>query len=191
MSRFLAIAGTPGTGKKTLAPAVAVRLGLRSVALNGLLTPAESARSSEGIDPRRLRGRLLARARGNSLVYGHLVADVLEKGDIARVVVLRCDPMELRRRLGIRGYPTSKVTENVEAELIGVVSADCVRKFGRRRCFEFDTTSKSVEASAAGVAKLLGSSRPRGAAVDWVPHYSSAEKLRSLLSGARTDSALT
>lgn len=191
MGLFLGITGTPGTGKKTLAPAVAEELGLPCVSLNGLLTSAEKARSSRGVDPRRLRRRLLKVAGGASIVYGHLVPDALAKGDVERVVVLRCNPEVLRRRLQLRGYPTSKVVENVEAELIGVVSASCIAKFGSEKCAEFDTTSRGVRSSTGAVAKLLGSRRSKGTLVDWVPLYSSAEKLRSLLSDARTDSALT
>jgi broad-specificity NMP kinase len=159
--------------------------------LNDLLTPAEGAKQSQGIDPRKLRPRLLRKARAGSVVYGHLLPDVLERRDVERVVILRCEPEVLRRRLALRAYPASKVTENVEAELIGVVSAACIARFGRTRCAEFDTTSQDVRSSVRAVAGLLASSRSTGAAVDWVPLYSSAEKLRSLLSGARTDSAFT
>jgi broad-specificity NMP kinase len=97
----------------------------------------------------------------------------------------------LKRRLRKRGYSPAKVTENVEAELIGVVSASCISRFGRLRCAEFDTSSRSVRISVGKVAGLLSVPRSEGAPVDWVPLYSSAEKLRSLLSDERTDSAFT
>jgi len=178
----LAITGTPGTGKKTLAPAVSAKLGLACVGLNELLSAGERARASRGVDPRLLRKRLLRQAKGASLVYGHLVPDVLEKGDVDRVVVLRCNPSVLARRLRDRGYSASKVAGNVEAELIGVVSAACLSRFGAKRCAEFDTSSRSVQRSVAAVARLLSAARSGGAPMDWVPLYSSAEKLRSLLS---------
>ena len=182
MVRFLGITGTPGTGKKTLAPAVAKELGVPFIGLNELLTPSERVRTSRGVDPRLLRKRLLRRTRETALVYGHLVPDVLERGDVERVVVLRCNPSKLARRLRQRSYPRAKVAENVEAELIGVVSAASILRFGGRRCADFDTSSRSVTNSAAAVAKLLRAPHPRGARVDWVALYSSAEKLRSLLS---------
>jgi adenylate kinase len=191
MGRFLGITGTPGTGKKTLAPSVARLLGLPCISLNGLLTPREVAEDSPGADPRRLRTRLLGRARGTNVVFGHMVPDVLTKGELERVVVLRCNPSVLRLRLHQRGYSAEKVTGNVEAELIGVVAAACISKFGRRKVAEFDTTASGVRNSAEAVAGLLQSSRSPGAPIDWVPLYSSAEKLRSLLSEASTDSAFT
>ena len=191
MGRFLAITGTPGTGKKTLAPAVAKELGLPCVGLNQLLSPGELRKADEGVDTRKLRGRLLATAKGTVLVYGHLVPDVLETGDVRRVVVLRCEPKVLRRRLLGRGYAAPKLRQNLEAELIGVVFADSVKRFGFAKCAQFDSTSRKVRESVRAVARLLGSRKGGGAAIDWVPRYSSAEKLRSLLSDARTDSAFT
>ena len=189
MGRFLGITGTPGTGKKTLAPRVAKALGLPAVGLNDLLRARERASASRGVDPSKLRRRLLKLTGGPEVVYGHMVPDVLEKRDAQRVVVLRCDPLELGRRLRSRGYSFAKVAGNVEAELIGVVSAACISKFGRGRVAEFDTTSSSVRASVEAVRGLL--TGKAGAMIDWVPFYSSAEKLRSLLSEASTDSALT
>ncbi len=191
MGRFLGITGTPGTGKKTLAPKVAKSLGLPVIGLNDLLTTREKARASRGVDPARLRRRLLKLAGGSLVVYGHMVPDVLTKRDAQRVVVLRCDPSELGTRLRARGYPAAKVAGNVEAELIGVVSAACISKFGRSNVAEFDTTATGVEKSVEAVRGLLTGARNAGAPVDWVPFYSSAEKLRSLLSAASTDSAFT
>lgn len=191
MGRFLGIAGTPGTGKKTIAPLVAKALGLQVVGINDLLTARERTTASLGADPAKLRRRLLKRTMGTCIVYGHMVPDVLAKRDVSRVVVLRCEPSALARRLRQRKYSPAKIADNVEAELIGVVSADCVSKFGREKVVEFDTTSATAKDSAKAVRGLLSGKSRAGAPVDWVPFYSSAEKLRSLLSEASTDSALT
>lgn len=191
MGRFLGITGTPGTGKKTIAPLVARSLGLPVVGLNQLLTRREVATGSEGVDPEKLRRRLLGRFRGRVLVFGHLLPDVLGRSEVDRVVVLRCDPSVLKRRLRLRRYTPEKVAANVEAELIGVISASCVLRYGWEKVSEFDTTSAGARDSVAGVVRLLSSAHPRVSRLDWVPHYSSAVKLRSLLSVERTDSAFT
>jgi len=191
MERFLGITGTPGTGKKTIAPLVAEILGLPLIGLNEVLSVRELATASRGVDSRMLRRRLLKRAKGRTLVFGHMIPDVLESTDVGNVVVLRCDPSQLKVRLSQRGYSLKKVTANVEAELIGVVSAACISKFGRARVSEFDTTAEPVGSSARAVARLLSSRRLKGEVIDWVPCYSSAEKLRSLLSVESTDSAFT
>ncbi|MDG6902600.1 MAG: AAA family ATPase [Nitrososphaerota archaeon] len=191
MGRFLGITGTPGTGKKTLAPKVAVQLGLPCIGLNQLLTGGELTEPERGVDPRKLRKRLMKRHDRRAVVFGHMVPDVLEKRDLEKVVVLRCEPSVLGRRLRRRGYTEEKVAANVEAELIGFVSAGCISKYGRGKMAEFDTTDRLIRGSAKAVARLLGSPESKGKLIDWVPLYSSAVKLRSLLSDASTDSAFT
>ena len=191
MGLILGITGTPGTGKKTLAPKVAKALGMPVFSINNLLSPLERSSAAKGVDPLTLRRRLMRRNPGRCVVFGHLVPDVLQKRDIERVVVLRCDPSVLRRRLSLRGYSSAKVAGNVEAELIGVVSASCYGRFGPKKVVEFDATRASIAESARKVERLLTSRTPRKAPLDWVPAYSSAEKLRSLLSVARTESAFT
>ena len=168
MGKLLAITGTPGTGKKTVAPLVASSLGLQAIALTDLLTRSEKRASSAGVDPVRLRRRLLSRVKGRCVVYGHMVPDVLERRQVERVVVLRCDPYVLAKRLRARGYPAAKVAGNVEAELIGVVASACTSKFGRSRVFELDTTKNGVRHSAEAVHRSLTAKRPRTVQIDWM-----------------------
>ncbi len=191
MGRFFGITGTPGTGKKTLAPPVAEILGLPCVSLNDLVPTSKKRSGSAEVDPAGLRRRLLSRGGGRCLAYGHLFPDVLERRDVERVVVLRCDPAVLKRRLLSRRYSAGKVTMNVEAELIGLISSACVSKYGGGRVVEFDTTSRNVASSAKGVAGLLKAPYPIAPQIDWLDSYASAVKFRSLFSAARRESALT
>ncbi len=191
MGRFLGITGTPGTGKKTLAPLVAEALGLPCVGLNDLVPHPKRKRETVQVDTGVLRRRLLGSIDGRCVVHGHLLPDVLRRSEVERVVVLRCDPKVLKRRLRSRGYEAAKVTANVEAELIGLVSALCFHRFGEARVVEYDATSSRVPRSTEMVAGLFTSPHARVARVDWLERYGSASKLRSLLSVARTESAFT
>ena len=204
LPRIIGITGTPGTGKKTVAPMVAALLGLPPpIALNSLSTEPE-------IDPRVLRKRLLRRlspglaattatTTTTAIVFGHLLADVMAPREARMVALLRCDPSVLRDRLAQRGYSEEKLTSNVEAELIGVVLDSCARRFGEV-LREYDTTSASAQEVArriASDAKSLGSPRgkpqpPGGLAparhpstpwIDWTLDYGSSSRLRSLLWG--------
>jgi adenylate kinase len=191
---YLGLTGTPGTGKKTLAPMVAARLGIQCHGLNELAAEYGLVRKASGgaeVDPRLLGRRIAASVSGPCLLYGHLLPDAFDRGQFSRVVVLRCEPKTLRFRLARRGYSEAKVSENVEAELIGLVSARAVEAFGSERVAEFDTTTTSPASAACAVADLLrlkGETRPR---VDWLPSYDSPEKLNSLLRPSRTASPLT
>jgi adenylate kinase len=182
---IVGICGTPGTGKKTVAPIVASLLGLPApVSLNSLVRKGE-----DEVDPRALRRSLLKLKPGRAVVFGHLLPHVLNRPEVAAVALLRCDPSVLRERLVERQYPAAKVAQNVEAELIGVVLDECVRRFGDDRVREYDTTSASPEKVAAAIARYArkgaSPSGKRKAWIDWTLDYGSSIKLRSLLGGGR------
>ncbi len=194
MPRFVGITGTPGTGKKTVAPIVASALGIPCYGLNelaisfGLAKPA--LRGSE-IDTAALAKKISHELSCPALVYGHLLPYVLEKRAVSRVVVLRCEPSVIKRRLLARRYAFEKVLENVEAELIGVVSSDARSAFGEQKTAEFDTSDTNPGIAAASVTEMVrkpGGSRPL---IDWTLDYDSASKLTSLLSERNTESALS
>ena len=83
----------------------------------------------------------------------------------------------------------------MEAELIGVVLDECVRRFGSRLVREYDTTSSSPKAVASEIAKdseAAGAPRSRAPAwIDWTLRYDSSTKLRSLLAGESEPPAST
>ena len=186
MRGIVGICGTPGTGKKTIAPKVATVLGFPgALSINSL-----AAKGALDVDIKQLRAELLKSRPPRFVLFGHLLPDVLRKGEAAFVAVLRCDPSVLGKRLGERGYPPAKVTANVEAELIGLLLYECVTKYGSNLVREYDTTSASPEEVAEAIgkdAKAALKSRPkpgtrrRPAWRDWTLDYGSSSKLRSLL----------
>jgi adenylate kinase len=196
---IVGICGTPGTGKKTVAPKVAELLGLPpAVSINSL-----APKGAVEVDPAQVRGALLRSKPSGAVLFGHLLPDVLRRREAALVAVLRCDPAVLRKRLMARGYPPEKVTENVEAELIGVLLYECVITYGNALVREYDTTAARPEAVAKAIARdakvtstgVVGGARPSRRAsppwIDWTLDYGSSSKLRSLLAGRREPPAST
>ncbi len=185
MPRFVGITGTPGTGKKTLAPLVASRLGLPCHGLNDLALSYGFV-NLEGIiqeiDTAALAKKISHELSGPALVYGHLLPYVLEKRAVSRVVVLRCQPSVIKRRLLARGYAFEKILENVEAELIGVLSSDARLAFGEQKTTEFDTSAADSGAAAASVTEMVRKPRGSRPLIDWTLDYDSASKLKFLLS---------
>ena len=146
------------------------------------------------MDPSKLRKKLLAEAPPGALVYGHMVPDVLRKGEVEFVAVLRCEPSELKRRLEARRYPGEKITENVEAELIGVVLDESIRVFGAKAVREYDTTGRTPDSVARSIARdyrRRASKSAKKPFIDWTIRYDSSTKLRSLLSPPSTEPAST
>lgn len=167
MPRPVALTGTPGTGKSAVASALAPTL--RSIEIADLARARGTARSVRGgiaVDLERLRRQLRGPTSltGLDLVVGHL-AHLLPLRD---VVVLRCHPEELERRLrrARRGRPAER-HENGIAEATDVILLEA--RGPGRRVWEIDTTGRSVAQVARAVARRV---RERGRSsygrVDWL-----------------------
>jgi adenylate kinase len=188
------LTGSPGTGKKSIAPLLAGLIKARLIDVNALALVGAASKTKGGykVDLRKLRSKLLKKDLSHSVVFGHLVPDVLREGEADFVAVLRCEPTELKSRLTTRGYSHEKVLENVEAELIGVVLDTSVRAFGAVAVHEYDSTGSKP----ASVARMIADDYAARAVhagpwIDWTLNYDSSTKLRSLLSTPRTEPAST
>ncbi|HEY6283747.1 MAG TPA: AAA family ATPase [Nitrososphaerales archaeon] len=193
MGELVGITGTPGTGKKSISPLAAKTLGLRSVSINDLAQHSGLLDSeADGVvDVRKLKKVLAKSLHGPALVYGHLLPQVFGPDSMVKVVVLRSDPFVLKNRLEGRGYARDKVTANVEAELIGLVSSEAFETFGESRTVEFDTSHTSGSEAARLITIAIRAEPAHEKRIDWTFNYDSARKLRSLLSTGTGKSGFT
>jgi len=165
----IALTGTPGVGKSTLAKAAAAA-GWRIVDVKewaereGCVAGYDEDDQAVAIDVDGLATRVPADDGSRVLYDGHLSHLLPLDG----AWVLRCDPDVLRGRLQARGYAAAKVQENVEAEAIDIILMEALDAFGphvRQR----DGTSRSpaellAAFSSPGVEALK---RPDVEDVDW------------------------
>ncbi len=165
----VAVTGTPGTGKTTATEHLDTDLDI--VHLNdviqeeGLYTEVDEARDSKVADLDAVRDWL--EGREDVLVESHL-SHLL---DADRVVVLRCAPGELERRLIERGEPTEKAQENDESEALDVILSEAVRYHGREHVYEIDTTDRDPETVADDIEAVLAGDRdPSAGEVDFTEY---------------------
>jgi broad-specificity NMP kinase len=125
------------------------------------------------------------------VVYGHLLTDVVRRGEARRVFVLRCEPLELKKRLVLRGYSGKKLRDNLEAELIGVLLSSAIEAFGDARVTEVDTTESTPSAATRKMLALIDEDSRKEKRIDWTLAYVSAEKLTSLFPAVSKGAALT
>jgi len=150
----IALTGTPGTGKTT----VAELLPFRVIDINAL-TRDEGL--SIGTDPE--RGCLIADVD----LLAKRVEELAPEGDeelvileghfshqlASEAIVLRTRPSFLRERLARRGYPEKKVRENLEAEALDVILVEAMEWCDR--VSEIDATGRSPREVADLVVGIL------------------------------------
>lgn len=183
----VALTGTPGTGKTTVADRLETDLAV--VHLNDVIHEEDLTGS---VDEERdsLVADLDAVAawlgeyeaeRGDLLVESHLA----HLFDADRVVVLRCAPEDLERRLVGRGgsepraeenTPAAepsralarKARENAESEALDVVLSEAVERHGEGNVYEVVTTDRDPDSVAREVeAVLAGEREPSAGSVDY------------------------
>lgn len=153
---MIAISGTPGTGKTHLAAELRSRgydvLDLNEhIRNNGLLEEKDEARDTYCVDVDSLDLSLEGyRARDLIFIEGH-ISHYVECGI---VIVLRCDPDILAKRLTERGYSQNKVAENVQAEILDVIL--CEASEADVPVCELDSSEDSVTGLADKVEDILG-----------------------------------
>jgi adenylate kinase len=162
----VAVTGTPGTGKTTASELVESDLDV--VHLNdlvrdeGLTTGTDEDRNSLVADIDALAARLAD--RDDVLVESHLAHHL----DADRIVVLRCRPEELKRRLLDRGEHERKADENAEAEALDVVLSEAVDRHGTESVYEIDTTDRDPAAIAGAIEAVIdGDRQPSAGTVDF------------------------
>lgn len=167
---IIAVTGTPGVGKTTIARLLSERLGYEYVDLKDLAVSSglgEPQGDETAIDVERLPEVARTKLEGkNAVVDGHLSHFI--PADV--VIVLRADPRILARRLENRGYSRAKIADNVEAELIDLILVEALER--STSVIEVDTTGKTPEEVVDEILSLLRSGvKKRVGVVDWTPYY--------------------
>jgi adenylate kinase len=176
----IGITGSPGTGKKSVGVELARMTGLDLLLINDFAIRNGFGTFEVGefiVDLNKL-GRAID-TRGK-IVSGHLLPYVIPKSKMDFVAVLRCPPDVLRRRYLERRYNDSKISENLEAEMIGVIAAKALEVYGLSKLAEFDTSKATPALVARRIfATIKGNSTRQFGKIDWLsPHYSSREVMR-------------
>jgi adenylate kinase len=171
-SSVIAITGTPGTGKTQVSRVLAKRLHYRHLELNRAIVKCklysgyDRKRKSYIADMRKVTAYVkeTIKENPNIIVDSHL-AHELPRVLIGKVVILRCRPDELKRRLKAKGWNKAKVEENVEAEMIGVIAYEARKR--HRNAIEVDATHGPAIRIAVRVEKAL-KGKPKTKPIDWL-----------------------
>jgi len=158
----IALTGTPGTGKSTVA--ALLKETTRIIDLNSLIkenklyTGVDNHRNCLIADLTEIQSHInrittdIESLYGLTIIEGHL--SHMLKGTDA-VIVLRCNPRVLGKRLEARGYARLKIDENTQAEALDIILCEAIEACDR--VYEVDTTSMTPEETWDAVAEILRS----------------------------------
>jgi adenylate kinase len=140
------ITGTPGTGKTSISKELSCALGCKLICVNDLVKKERLYSGKENgeyiADFGKLRKRLSKEMKINKniILESHLLCDLLLPADL--VIVFRCEPKELERRLKKRGYGQKKVNENVMSEILDYCYIHALENYGAKKVMQIDSSKK-------------------------------------------------
>jgi broad-specificity NMP kinase/uncharacterized protein (UPF0218 family) len=153
---IIAITGTPGTGKTEVAKALAKRMKWPFFSLNEIAEKNDfyqgydKERMAKIVDMDKLREEVnvLASENRNIIIESHYAHGM----PCDLVIVLRTEPSVLRKRMTAKGFHSEKIAENLEAEMMEVISDEA--KEANANVREIDTTRKTAAAAAKEIEKI-------------------------------------
>lgn len=134
---IIAISGTPGTGKHTLAKELAKKINYEVLDLNKILKKGSKERE---VTLREINQAFQKNKKDNLLVVSHL-SHFIKSKSISFVIVLRTDPTILVKRLKERGYNKEKIYDNAIFEAMNGTYAEALKL--KKKVFQIDNT-KSI-----------------------------------------------
>ncbi len=162
MSELIVICGTPGTGKTEVAKRLQ-KFTFKVIHLSDLVIREklylkyDEERSSYVIDLDKLIKRITELYNQNpvKLVIEGVSAETLPNHMVDLCFVLICEPGELEKRLRKKGYPPSKIAENLEAERLNLIWGEALDNYGPDKVVVIDTTRLTIDETAQKIIKEI------------------------------------
>ena len=183
------VTGTPGTGKTTVSTILSEKLGARHIELskfsieNGYVIEDDVERDTKVVDMDALGSAvrdIIEKSVSPVIIDGHYAHELIEEPVISFLFVLRRRPWDLKSVLEARLYSSDKVWENLESEIIGVITGEALELFPSSKVIEVDISDQTPQETVNQIQRLIESgAAPGNPIIDWVGH---PETLRLLLS---------
>lgn len=169
---IVAISGVGGTGKTASAELLSKKLKWKLVKLNDL---AEKIDAYIGYDEKRKSkivsvSKLKKEVKKMAKKHDNLIIEGLYAHEFPAdfVIVLRCNPKVLEKRLKKKYKWKTKIIENKEAEMIGLITQEALDFHPAKEVYEVDTTKNTVAKTVSLVEKVLEGKYHKSERIDWL-----------------------
>ncbi|MDO5826456.1 MAG: adenylate kinase family protein [Methanosphaera sp.] len=134
---MIIITGTPGCGKTSISNILANKIGAKLISINYLLDNYDLNMGTDELRGYRivdidkmipLVDKIKGECEDETIIFeGHLAQDY---PNADKIIVLRCNPTELKKRLDARDWSDRKIQENIEAEILGICTQESYETYG-------------------------------------------------------------
>lgn len=149
----IAITGVPCVGKTTVSKLLAKKLNYKYIDINDLAKKLnayigyDKRVKSKIVDVKKI-SKYINRLKGDYVIDGHF--SHLMNADL--IIILRINPKILEKRLKKRYKKLKeKIKENLDAEILGVISSECIEK----NAWEIDVSKKNLEKIVNKIEKII------------------------------------
>ena len=159
------VTGTPCVGKTTISKCLAADLDALYVNLTKLAKQEKLAlkrdqkRKTTIIDEARMRRKLKEIMRTTKkpiiVIDGHYASAVTPKNAVAKVFVLRRNPVELKKLMEENGFRGPKLWENLASEILDVCLVEALRTHEKEKVCEMDITGQKVADVVRNILAVL------------------------------------
>ena len=174
------LSGTPGVGKHTMATIIsslfdrAPIVDINKIILSeDLLIPSQSGNHDVDIQKSLdfLTLLLSKKEYQDSIIVGHLAPYVIDPLLVDLAVILRRSPYELIKIYEDRSYSQTKISDNIVAEILGIISYDALKNFEFSKLSELEiATSILPSLSAQKIVNMYRDKKQRSfGSIDWLP----------------------
>ncbi len=174
------LSGTPGVGKHTIATTLSslfdkvTIVDINKIILSeDLLIPSQ--RGNHDVDIQKsldfLTLLLSKKEYQDSIIVGHLAPYVIDPLLVDLAVILRRSPYELIKIYEDRSYSQTKISDNIVAEILGIISYDALKNFEFSKLSELEiATSVLPSLSAQKIVNMYMDKTQRSFGnIDWLP----------------------
>jgi adenylate kinase len=156
---IIALTGTPGTGKTSVSDLLQKK-NIKIIDLNkviveqDLLIGVDKKRKSKIVDIDRLYDYIKESYSNEDVVFleGH-ISHLLKNVD--KIVILRCHPDILKKRLLEKGWSLEKINENILAEILDIILCESLENLDYKNVFEINTTKLSINNVASNILEII------------------------------------
>lgn len=174
------LSGTPGVGKHTIATTLSslfdkvTIVDINKIILSeDLLIPSQ--RGNHDVDIQKsldfLTLLLSKKEYQDSIIVGHLAPYVIDPLLVDLAVILRRSPYELIKIYEDRSYSQTKISDNIVAEILGIISYDALKNFEFSKLSELEiATGVLPSSSAQKIVNMYMDKKQRSFGnIDWLP----------------------